>query len=153
MSFVSQYHALAVLLFLKFLKDFTYHALICFIGILSIGMQLIFLDIRERIVEVLSLFRIYRLFSFIEFRLLNWGLMMICGWMPLMSHDRAQVDHIRLLFFQIRVKNLKRSPPAFQFFAYFMTFLTSPDLRTNHSAVFLVRGVHPIVPILFWFVA
>ena len=42
MSVASQYHALAVLLFLKFVKDFTYHALICFIGILSIGMQLIF---------------------------------------------------------------------------------------------------------------
>ena len=71
MSVASQYHALAVLLFLKFVKDFTYHALICFIGILSIGMQLIFLDIRERIVEVLCLFRIYRLFSFTEFRLLH----------------------------------------------------------------------------------
>ena len=48
MSVASQYHALAVLLFLKFVKDFTYHALICFIGILSIGMQLIFFGYQRK---------------------------------------------------------------------------------------------------------
>ena len=53
--------------------------------------------------------------------------------------NQAEVDHRRLLFFQIRVENLKRGSPGFQFFAYFMTFLTSSDLRTNHSAVLWVR--------------
>ena len=48
-----------------------------------------------------------------------------------------------MLFFQIRVQNLKSDPPGFQFLAYFMTFLMSSDLRTNHSAVFLVRGGPP----------
>ena len=55
---------------------------------------------------------------------------------PLTSHNRAEVDHIRLLFFEIRAENLKRGPSGFQFFAYFMMFLMSSNLRTNHSAVF-----------------
>ena len=54
----------------------------------------------------------------------------------LMSHDLAEIDHIRLSLFQIRVENLKRGPPGFQFFVYFMTFLMSSDLRTNYSTVF-----------------
>ena len=54
----------------------------------------------------------------------------------LTSHNRAEIDHIRLLFIQIRVENLKRGQPGFQVFAYFMMFLTSSDLRTNHSTVF-----------------
>ena len=33
--------------------------------------------------------------------------------------DRAEIDHIRLVFFQIRVENLKRGPPGFQFFVCF----------------------------------
>ena len=69
--------------------------------------------------------------------------MMICMRIPLTSHNQAEIDHIRLLFFQIRVENLKRGPPGFQFFAYFITFLTSSDLRTNHTVVFLVRGGPP----------
>ena len=48
----------------------------------------------------------------------------------------AEVDHIRLWLFEIRVENLKRGPSGFQFLAYFMTFLMSSYLRTNHSAVF-----------------
>ena len=51
------------------------------------------------------------------------------------SHNQAEVDHMRLSFFQIRVEKGKRGPTSFQFFAYFM-FLTSSDLTTNHSAVF-----------------
>ena len=62
---------------------------------------------------------------------------------PLMSHNWAEVDHIRLSFFQIKVEKGKRGLPGFQFFAYFMTFLMSSDLRTSHSAVFLVRGGQP----------
>ena len=54
---------------------------------------------------------------------------------PLMSHDRVEIDHIRLLFFQIRVENLKRGPPGFQFFGYFVTFLTSSNLRNNYSII------------------
>ena len=49
-------------------------------------------------------------------------MMMMCMWTSLTSHDLAEIDHIRLLFFQIRVENLKRGPPGFQFFVYFMTF-------------------------------
>ena len=45
--------------------------------------------------------------------------MMICRWTPLTSHNRAEIDHIRLVFFQIRVENLKRGPPSFQFFVCF----------------------------------
>ena len=45
--------------------------------------------------------------------------MMICGWAPLTSHFRGDIDHIKLLFFQIRVENLKRGPPSFQFFVCF----------------------------------
>ena len=44
---------------------------------------------------------------------------MICGWTPLASHFRAEIDHIRLVFFQIRVENLKRGPPSFQCFVGF----------------------------------
>ena len=77
----------------------------------------------------------------------------ICVWSPLTSHNWVGVDHIRLSFFQISIENLKRGPPSFQFFAYFMMFLTSSDLRTNHSAWFWVRGIHPVVPQLFWFAA
>ena len=32
------------------------------------------------------------------------------------SHDRAEIDHIRLVFFQIWVEKGKRGPPGFQFF-------------------------------------
>ena len=74
---------------------------------------------------------------------------MICVWTPLASHNQAEIDHIRLSFFQIRVENLKRGPPGFQFFAYFMTFLTSSDLRTNHSADSESEGIHLVVPRLF----
>ena len=45
--------------------------------------------------------------------------MLICGWTPLTSYDRAEIDHIRLAFFQIRSENLKRDPPGFQFFVCF----------------------------------
>ena len=46
------------------------------------------------------------------------GLMMICRW-TLISHNQAEIDHIRLLFFQIRIENLKRGPSGFQFFVCF----------------------------------
>ena len=68
---------------------------------------------------------------------------------PLTSHNWVEDDHIRLSFFQIRVENLNRGPPDFQFFAYFMMFLTSSDLRTNHSAVLWVRRGPPSCA---WFV-
>ena len=35
------------------------------------------------------------------------------------SYNRAEIDHIRLVFFQIRVKNLKKGQPGFQFFVCF----------------------------------
>ena len=76
-------------------------------------------------------------------------LMMICGRAPLTSHFRVDIDHIKLLFFQIRVENLKRVHPVFSF----LFVLTSSGLRTNHSARFWVRGVHPVVHRLFWFAA
>ena len=37
----------------------------------------------------------------------------------MMSHNRAEIDHIRLVFFQIRVEKGKRGPPGFQFFVCF----------------------------------
>ena len=36
-----------------------------------------------------------------------------------MSHNRAEIAHIRLVFFQIRVEKRKRGPPGFQFFVCF----------------------------------
>ena len=33
-----------------------------------------------------------------------------------MSHDRPEIDQIRLVFYQIRVENLKRGPPGFQLY-------------------------------------
>ena len=45
--------------------------------------------------------------------------MMICRWTPLTSHNRAEIDHIRLAFFQIRVEDLKRGPSSFHFFVCF----------------------------------
>ena len=36
------------------------------------------------------------------------------GGLPLTLHDRAEIDHIRLVFSQIRVENRKRGPPGFQ---------------------------------------
>ena len=38
------------------------------------------------------------------------------------SHNQAEVDHMSLSFFEIRVENRKRGPPGFQFFAYFYVF-------------------------------
>ena len=35
------------------------------------------------------------------------------------SHDRTEIDHIRLVFFQIRVEKRKRGPPGFQLFVCF----------------------------------
>ena len=82
----------------------------------------------------------------------NLWVMVICVLIPLTSHDWAEIDHIRLLFFQITVENLKRGPHGFKFFVYFVTFLMSSDLRINHSTVLWIRGVHSVVPRLFWFV-
>ena len=45
--------------------------------------------------------------------------MMTCRWTSLTSHDQAEIDHIRLVFLQIRVENLKRGPPGFQIFVCF----------------------------------
>ena len=36
--------------------------------------------------------------------------------LPLTSHNRAEIDHIRLVFFQIRVEKRKRGPPSFQMY-------------------------------------
>ena len=33
-----------------------------------------------------------------------------------MSHDQAEIDHIRMVFFQIRVEKGKRGPPGFQLY-------------------------------------
>ena len=46
-------------------------------------------------------------------------ILMICRWTPLKSHNQTEIDHVRLVFFQIRVENLKRGPPGFQFFVRF----------------------------------
>ena len=64
--------------------------------------------------------------------IVNVRLMMICRWTPLTSHDQAEIDHIRLVFFQIRVESQKRVHPVFSF----LFVLTSPGLRTNHNAGF-----------------
>ena len=55
----------------------------------------------------------------------------------LTSHNRTEIDHIRMLFFQIRFENLKRGPPGFQFFVCFMMFFKSSDLRpqSQHNIV------------------
>ena len=45
--------------------------------------------------------------------------MVIRRWTLLTSHNRAEIDHIKLVFFQIRVENLIRGPPGFQFFVCF----------------------------------
>ena len=45
--------------------------------------------------------------------------MMIRRWTPLMLHDQEEIDHVRLVFFQIRVENLKMGPSGFQFFVCF----------------------------------
>ena len=46
-------------------------------------------------------------------------LMMIRRWIPMTSHNQVEIDHIRLVFFQIKVEKGKRSPPSFQFFVCF----------------------------------
>ena len=38
------------------------------------------------------------------------------GGLPLTLHNRAEIDYIRLVFFQIRVENQKRGPPDFQMY-------------------------------------
>ena len=61
------------------------------------------------------------LFSSSDFNAGFWAciMMMICRWTPLTSHNRAEIAHIRLVFFQIRVECRKRGPPGFQFFVCF----------------------------------
>ena len=44
---------------------------------------------------------------------------MTCGWTPVTSHNQAEIDHTRLVFFQIRVEEGKKGPPGFQFFVCF----------------------------------
>ena len=46
-------------------------------------------------------------------------MMMICHWTPVTAHNRAKVDHIRLLFFQIRFESRKSGQPGFQIFVCF----------------------------------
>ena len=48
---------------------------------------------------------------------------------PSDAHDRAEIDHIRLVFFQIRVENLKRGPLGFQFFACFDAIRSDDKLQ------------------------
>ena len=38
------------------------------------------------------------------------------GGLPLTSHNRVEIAHIRLVFFQIRVESRKRGPPGFQLY-------------------------------------
>ena len=38
------------------------------------------------------------------------------GGLPLMSHFRAEIYHIRMVFFQTRAEKGKRGPPGFQLY-------------------------------------
>ena len=59
-------------------------------------------------------------------------LMLICGWTPLTSHNRAENNHIRLLLFQIRACKLKRVLPSFQNFVCF-DIIRSQDNQIEDS--------------------
>ena len=94
------------------------------------------------------------------------GMMMICERTLLTSHNRAEIDHIRLVFFQIRVENLKRGLPSFQFFVCF-DIIRSEDQSQHrilsqrgppcYAYIVLICGLDKIIYIwkpggpLFWF--
>ena len=50
-----------------------------------------------------------------------------------MSHNRAEIDHIRLVFFQIRVEKGKRGPPSFQL--YIILCLGHKSKQSRHNRV------------------
>ena len=50
-----------------------------------------------------------------------------------MSHNRAEIDHIRLVFFQIRVEKGKRGPPSFQL--YIILGLGHKSKQCRHNRV------------------
>ena len=53
--------------------------------------------------------------------------MMICGWTPSDSHFPAEIDHIRMVFFQIRAEKGKTGPPSFQFYMILCLGRKSPS--------------------------
>ena len=61
------------------------------------------------------------------------------------SHNRAEIDHIRLVFFQIRVEKVKKSPPGFQFFVCFDIIRSEDQLQ----CIILSQRVHLVVSQLF----
>ena len=53
------------------------------------------------------------------------------GGLPLTSHDRTEIDHIRLVFFQIMVAKRKRGPPGFQLYMIWCLRYKSKQSRHN----------------------
>ena len=48
-----------------------------------------------------------------------------------MSHNRAEIDYIRLVFFQIRAEKGKRGPAGFQLYMILCLDCKSKQLRHN----------------------
>ena len=57
--------------------------------------------------------------------------MMVCKWIPLISHGQAEINHITLVFFQIRVKKGRRGPHGFQLYMILCLDHKSKQLRHN----------------------
>ena len=55
------------------------------------------------------------------------------GGLPLTSHDRAETDHIRMVFFQIRVEKGKSGPVGFQL--YIILCLDWKSKQPRHNRV------------------
>ena len=55
------------------------------------------------------------------------------GGLPLASQNQADIDHIRLSFFQIRIESSKRGLPGFQM--YMILFLGGISKQTRHNWV------------------
>ena len=72
-------------------------------------------------------------------------------WMhPVTSYSWAEIDHIRLVFFQIRVEKVKRGPSSFQFFVCFdiirskdqsQCMILSQRGPPGHASVVLICGL------------
>ena len=50
-----------------------------------------------------------------------------------MSHNRVEIDHIRLVFLQIRVEKEKKGPPGFQL--YMVLCLAHKSKQPRHNQV------------------
>ena len=58
------------------------------------------------------------------------------GGLPLTSHNRAEIDHIRLVFFEIRVEKGKRGPAGFQLYMILCLGCISKQLRHDQMDPF-----------------